>query len=1133
MGAAAALVAALISLLGCIVTCAQLITSADQMGMFPPLAVSVAALAVSGGALLLTLDLCCGGIAFLVALAVLGFEAIVGLTAGAGATLPASPLESASFAVVACAGLIASVAERRWPAVRSARMLARAGVLWALTIAGVGLAGRIKLPFPEADAAVDSAATWWGWAVAVLVGLGLLAFVGSGERIRSRRTRIIHNAVLAAWIIIAPIIIAMIVDVLVVADDPVAIRQRVGWMVLMLSAQAAAGAAAVSWIVSDRELARVTNVGADGTIVVDRLGRIVHTDNGAAQMFGWQADQLTGQSLDVIIPRRYRPSHQHRTDAFMASPTHRAAGAAAPIGLRHDGSEFEAEVVLTPVDRGRLVAASVWELGGDGLALRKTRFRDRLVAVAEQSSHGFFIEDVDGIATEVNDALCRMLCESRDQCLGASIVNRCLPADLAIIDEALGKMAARHSDHAEWRARYLRDDDSWFWADVEVTRLVDEHGQVEGVSGQIRDVSAEVAERELRVATEGLLAAATDAAPIGLAVTNIDGFHQRVNPAYCEMTGYTADELAMCTVKSITEPSDWRDEEAARARLIAASHVVPAPAEVLDKRIQRPDGTEIWVRLHLRALHSSEGTVTAFVSQTIDISEAKVAEAAARIAQAELTFRSSHDSLTGVRNRANIIDVLTALLASSKAGNVGLLFMDLDRFKQINDDISHAAGDQVLVEVANRLRSATRANDCLGRIGGDEFIVVLGDLTSPADAAAVAEHIRGSISATQFTAEGIKFELTASMGIAVSRPGQSAAELLRDADAALQLAKESGRDGSRLNDDALRANVARSKETAKLLKRAIADGAIQAWFQPIVHLANRQVVGMEAVARWVEPGAAPVRAADFIQIAEQSGLVNDLGMNVVGQALAHLAALPETITMAVNVAPVQLTRTSLSSGITSLLNSLDLDPGRLVIEVAETSLLALRPEARRDLEGMVRSGVKLHISGFGTGDSSVSALRDFPVSGVKLDRSVVSHLGADPEHPMVKLASGLGSLAKEFGFTRIAEGIETEAQAQAASDAGWTHGQGWLFGEAQPAPELISALCESTNGAQRVIHNRRRADARGAIIAQSRRSNPQVKVSRHEPVAQPNGEAADSIGGPLGIGIQSDMVGPDAELSDV
>lgn len=1136
-GLAAALGAALISVIACAAVVTELIASTDRMEMFPPLAVAIAALAVSGGASLLAIGHeRRAGVLFFVALAALALEEIVGLAAGPGVALPASPLESATFAVVAFAGIVASARQRSWPTARVNNMAARAAVLWALTIAGVGVAARIKpLPF-EADRALDSAAASWGSVVALLVSLGLLWVVGPGERIRSRRTRVIQSALLAGWIVCAPAIITTIIDILVVTDDPVAIRQTVGWMVLALSAQAATGAAAMSWIMGDRELVRVANVGADGTIVVDQMGKIVHTDSGAAELFGWQPEQLQGQPLQVLIPGRYRPAHQHRTDAFMASPTHRTAGAASPIGLRQDGSEFEADVVLTPVDRGRLVAASVWEMRGETLALRKTRFRDRLVAVAEQSSHGFFIEDPDGIAVESNDALCRMLGESREQLLGASIVNRCLPADLVIVDEALGPMLAGQSDHAEWRARYRRDDDSWFWAELEVTRLLDEHGRAEGVSGQLRDVSAEVAERELRVATEGLLLAATEAAPIGLAVTNVDGFHQQVNQAYCDMTGYSADELAMCSVKSITEPGDWRDEQAACARLLAATGVTPPPVEVLDKRLERPDGTEVWVRLHVRTMLSSEGAVTGFVSQTIDISEAKVAEAAARVAQAELTFRSSHDSLTGVRNRANIIDVLTQLLTASKAGNVGLLFMDLDRFKQINDDISHAAGDQVLVEVANRLRTATRANDCIGRIGGDEFIVVLGDLTSPADAATVAEHIRGSISATEFTAEGIRFRLTASMGIAVSRPGQTAAELLRDADAALQLAKESGRDGSRLHDDDLKTSTARRKETAKLLKRAIADGAIQSWFQPIVDLADRHVVGMEAMARWVEPGAAPVRAAEFIEVAEQSGLVDDLGMTVIGQALAHLSVLPDTVTMAVNVAPAQLTRSSLGANIISLLSKLELNPDRLVIEVAAESLLALRAEARRDLEAMVSSGIKLHVTGFGRGDSSVSALRDYPVSGIKLDRSVVRHLGGDSEHSMVRLASGLGSLAKELGFTRIAEGIETEAQAQAARDAGWTLGQGWLFGEAEPAPELDPALRHSTMGGEHVIHNRRRVDSKASVIAQTRRLNTQSRSSGREFGAVPGGESATTEGagtdegGFDGHGVRP---GPDPELSAI
>lgn len=1122
-GAALAAVGGVISLGGLLWALTQSISAtsggAPVSQFIPPLVVAAAALAVSVGGLLLVLDKNRpASAAFLIALAAVATEAIIGLTQAWEAALAFSPLESASFAILVCAG-IAECARRRWrPMSRGWNGVSRAVVLWALATAGAGLVGWVNVLWPEVGAAVGWSATWWGGAVAVLVGLCLLSSVDPPERLRSPRTKFVESAALTAWIVLTPLIITMIVDLLLMTTDPASIRATVSWVVVFLGAQAAVGAVALSRILVDRELARVTNVAADATVVVDKAGRIVDLDDGAVKLFGWRRDEVVGEQMELLIPSRFRSSHEHRKSVFLKHPEHRSMGLASTAGLRRDGSEFEAEVVLTPADRGQFVSAAIWELKGQRLRRRQTRFRDRLVAVTEQSSHGFFIEDNAGIATEANDALCRMFGALREDLLGTPVATRCLAADVASVHEAMSALWVGQSDHAEWRARYLRDDGSSFWAEVEVTRLIDDQGNVEGVSGQMRDVSVEVAERDLRVATEGLLAAATAAAPIGLTVTTLGGLHKEVNEAYCKMTGYRPEELATRTVESITESGDWLEESAARARLSRALDDASAPVEVMDKRLLRPDGTEIWVRLHLRALRSSEGAATAFVSQTIDISEEKRAEMAASLAQAELKFRSSHDSLTGVRNRGNIIEVLTQILAARPAGNVGLLFMDLDRFKQINDDISHAAGDQVLVEVANRLRAATRANDCIGRIGGDEFIVVLGDLTSPADAAAVAEHIRTSISATEFTADGTKFTLTVSMGIAVSRPGQTAAALLRDADAALQLAKVSGRDSSRLNDEDLRTNVARRKETAKLLKRAVADGAIQAWFQPIVDLADRRVVGMEAVARWVEPGAAPVRAAEFIGIAEQTGLVNELGMAVIDQALTHLSTLPQTITMAVNVATVQLHRATLRSGIASLLDALKLTPDRLVVEVAEDSLLALRPSARRDLEAMVSEGVKLHVSGFGSGDSSLSQLRDFPVSGLKLDRSVVRHLGADPAHPMVKLATGLASLATELGLTRVAEGIETEHQARAVLEAGWTLGQGWLFGGAEPAPELVAASREAALASERVIHNRRRGDGRGPIFAQTRRPGivvlPTEAQSGDESVPAAPAETAPAVSAP-------------------
>lgn len=1065
--------------------------------LLPPLAVAAAAIAVSAGGVLLAWRHERAAL-FAFALAWLGLaaEAAAGLVDGFGSGLPASPLESASFALLAGAGVIGALRRRRLAPGRIRNSLARAAALWALALAGVGLAGRLNFFTSEADTHLDNSATWWGWAVAVLVGLCLLSCTDRSIRVRSARDDLRDQVALAAWIVVAPIGIAQLMDVVVATMKPATALAVAGWITLLLCAFAALIAAALNWVVADLELARVRNASADGTIVVDHSSKIVYVDDSACQLFGWRSDELVGQPLEVVIPARFRNSHQHRTNEYLKHPEHRSMGMAATVGLRRDGSEFEAEVVLAPVDGGQLVSAAIWEVKGMRLKRRETRFRDRLVAVIEQSSQGFFIENAAGMAMEANDALCNMLGYSRDELLGTSIVNRCDPAELATVDQAVLNMIKEGGDHATWRARYSRRDGSTFWADVEVTRLVNDQGRIQGVAGQLRDVSAEIEERERRVAAEGLLAAATEAAPIGLAVTTLDGMHQQVNRAYCEMTGYSEVELLTRSVRAITEPEDWPHEESCRARLRVADPAEGTAVEVFDKRLLRPDGSTIWVRKHLGLLRSDDGVPTAFVSQTFDVSEEKRAADAARQAQAELAYRSSHDSLTGVRNRANIIEVLTEMLATSDGGNVGLLFLDLDRFKQINDDISHAAGDDVLIEVANRLRGATRANDHIGRIGGDEFIVVLGDLTSPADAAAVAEHIRGCISSRDFTADAVSVNVTASMGIAVSRPGQTAAELLHDADAALQLAKESGRDGAKLHDDALRNMVARRKETAKLLKRAVADGLIDAWFQPIVDLTDRSVVGLEAVARWVEPGGAPVRAVDFIDVAEESGVLIELGIEVIGQALTHLSALPDSISMAVNVATVQLQRPALRRRVTALLGELEILPRRLVLEVAEASLLELRAQARRDLEELVELGVRLHVGGFGVGASSLAQLRDFPVTGVKLDRSIVRRLGPDRFRPMARLASGLASMAEEFGLTRVAEGIETEEQAAAALAAGWPLGQGWLFGKPAPAPELVAGKDGRPPLVAHVVHDRRRSDG-GVRVATPRAATRPLKFDQN------------------------------------
>jgi diguanylate cyclase (GGDEF)-like protein/PAS domain S-box-containing protein len=525
-----------------------------------------------------------------------------------------------------------------------------------------------------------------------------------------------------------------------------------------------------------------------------------------------------------------------------------------------------------------------------------------------------------------------------------------------------------------------------------------------------------------------------------------------VTPACRRTLGYDPEELMAIPRGELIHADDLPIFIIARERCSREAGMVVGPIPI---RLRHRDETWRWLQVSL-SNHLANPAVRGFVVNAHDVTELKAAEA-------DLAHGATHDGLTGLPNRALFIDRLEVLATRSarRPISLALLFCDLDGFKVINDSLGHAAGDSVLKTVADRLGVAVRPGDTIARFGGDEFVISCEGVSDEQEARVIAARVTKAL-APAILVDGKDVYVGVSVGIRLEKITTATAleSLVADADAAMYHAKREGRGGVVVFTEPLREHTQRRLDLESGLHRALERGEFRLHYQPTISLADGRARGFEALVRWEHPQRGLVFPADFIPVAEETGLIVPLGAWVLERACRQLrewqARTTTPITMAVNLSARQLNDPDLVAQVAAILERTAVDPAAVCLEVTESAVMADVEASVATLESLKRLGVALAIDDFGTGYSSLSYLQRFPIDILKIDRGFVAELGQQGE--ATAIVASVIHLAQALALQTIAEGVETAEQRKHLSNLGCDIGQGYLWARPAPAETMAQWL---------------------------------------------------------------------------
>ncbi|MBT2386391.1 EAL domain-containing protein [Streptomyces sp. ISL-11] len=693
--------------------------------------------------------------------------------------------------------------------------------------------------------------------------------------------------------------------------------------------------------------------------------------------------------------------------------------------------------------------AAVWSRAvypATATSMTRAEFERYLVPLAERLGRALRAPAFDPApAAETGAALVRAHCTDPDALpliLGAidsHLVSHCPPGDALSAEEARARCTSLQHAVAAGFARALRE-----------RTLVEQ----EALS---RAALAAQAETEKALHTsEARFRAVFEGAAIGVGIADVDGRIMDVNDALVRMFGSMAHDVTGRNVGEWVHPDDSPEVWGLYRELIRGDRDYYR----VEKPYYRSDGSVLWTDLSVALLRDANGRPQYQLALMEDITER-------RLLHERLRYEATHDALTGLPNRTLFFEALDRALDPERgaAARFGLCYLDLDGFKAVNDSLGHAVGDQLLVAVAERLRScATGPDEIIARLGGDEFVALLTGPRAPSDATALARRMLTAL-AEPVHVENRDLSVRASIGIVDGGTGElGPAEVLRSADITMYRAKAAGGNRYELADADSDARVIARHSLTNCLPGALENGEFFIEYQPLVRLSDGTVRGAEALVRWLHPLHGVLGPDQFIPLAESTGLIVPLGRWVLEESARQARAWRSEgkclapMRVNVNLSPSQLRYPSLVADTVAVLENAGLAPSALCLEVTENALIGADEEELRPLRQLADMGVDIALDDFGTGYSNLSYLRRLPVSTLKLDRSFTRGMQRAPADPVdVKIVEGIVSLAHTLDLSVTVEGVETGTQADHLRVLGCDTAQGWYYARPGP-PERLCTL---------------------------------------------------------------------------
>ncbi len=765
----------------------------------------------------------------------------------------------------------------------------------------------------------------------------------------------------------------------------------------------------------------------DAAVVIDAEGTILWTSSRVEALWGYSANEVRRKKLQFLI--------SFETSDFLAESGgdergdgRREGNRLRPLEAYHkNGNTFPVGVAQITALGGR--DRRILVLIRDLSEIRQARERLRQLEKALQTAQvGVAITDRDLAVRWANPALAEMHGVKSADVVGQPLANF-LPAELHGLD--FRNLAGLGSHRREGESHRL--DGSAFPVEVLFDLVLDDQNDPEGVVAVCQDISERRRAEEALRDSEERYALAVRGANDGIWDWNLETGEIYYSNRWKSMLGLDDDEIP-------PTPESWfsrvHPEDLPKLRTRLDRHLSGATEMFEDEhRLEHRDGNYRWMLARGLALHGKSGTPFRIAGSQTDITDRKV-----------------HDPLTGLPNRALFLDRLERARARAKRGGRNLfavLFLDLDRFKVVNDSLGHPVGDQLLVAVAGRVESCLRPGDTVARLGGDEFAVLLEEISEFDEAIEVASRVHSAFT-HPFVAGDHELFVTVSIGIALgSSESEDLSGLLRDADTAMYRAKIAGRGRSQVFTGEMRSEVLAQLQLENDLRRAIERREFEVYYQPILALKKAEIIGFEALVRWHHPERGLVEPANFIAAAEETGIIVPLGMWVLEQACRQLHAWREAdpawaeLTMSVNLSPKLFAQLHLVRDIIATLERSGLPPRLLKLELTE-GILVHNPQAANAMLKELRAlGIGVCIDDFGTGYSSLSYLTNLNVDVLKIDRSFINNLtnsgdGNEMVRNIVRMAAGLG-------LAVVAEGVETLHQREQLEAMNCEFVQGFHF----------------------------------------------------------------------------------------